>query len=182
MLSKSDLTWHKRTLENSQMALFLVLYLGLLKFSLWAPPLLVRLFSAQFVGYHFNTQAELVVFWIGCRNVDTNGAFCCLTFVSNFLPALLGVGQRQGGSALVMEVRTTLQALHSWDLSVVDADSCRAAREWVGRWGCQASSFTWYIDIRLWACFALSYCSSHNNTWTLHLLFWFSMGRRSHKL
>ena len=48
---------------------------------------------ARFVGQHSSTQAELVALWLGCRNVDTSGAFCRLTFVSDSQPALLGVGQ-----------------------------------------------------------------------------------------
>ena len=75
-------------------------------------------FAARFVGHHSSTQAELVALRIGCRNVDASGAFRRLTFVSDSQPALLGVGQRQGGSALAVEVRTALQALHSQGLEI----------------------------------------------------------------
>ena len=75
-------------------------------------------FAARFVGHHSSTQAELVALRLGCRNVDTSGAFRRLTFVSDSQPALLGIGQRQGGLALAMEVRTALQALHSQGLEI----------------------------------------------------------------
>ena len=77
-----------------------------------------QIFVAQFVGHHSSTQAKLVALRLGCRNVDTSGAFRCLTFVSDSQPALLGVGQRQGASALAMEVRTALQTLHSQGLEI----------------------------------------------------------------